>query len=897
MAKLSSDGKYVTVEKGDTLTQIAVDYAGGYDKYKQLASINGISNPNLIYVGQKIYLTSSSGSSSSSASASSNKPIIKQFGLQSNTGRTLFATWNWSKHSQTDHYEVRWLYGTGDDVAFVGSTGDTKELHALYDIPEKASTRIIFKVRPISKTKKDANGKETTYFTAQWSDEKYYYISELPPAATGSLNVEIKDYKLTTKLTLTNLDDVTATHIQFQIVKDDASVYKTGTSKIVTGVASYSCTVAAGAEYKVRWRPVKNGKYGDWSDYSNNAGTGPSAPAGILTIKALSETSVQIDWANVSNATKYEVEYTTEKMYFDSNPAEVKSTTIDATAAGHAEITGLESGEEYFFRVRAVNDNGSSSWTAIKSIIIGEAPAAPTTWSSTTTAIADEDDITLFWVHNSKDNSSQTYAELEIYVNGTKLDIDPIKNSTDEDEENTTSFYSLSTAGLADAQIKWRVRTKGIIDEWSDWSIQRTIDVYTRPYFTEFKVADSSGAVLDKLSSFPIYISATAGPTTQTPIGYHVSIISNEIYETLDDIGNVKMVNKGEEVYSNFFDTSIPLDIILDAGNVDLHNNVSYTVYCTVSMDSGLTVEDYVKFTITWTDVEYQLNAEIAYDNETYVTYIRPYCENRNLTYYQVTYSGGKYTKTSTAYYSMYCDAQLAARYTTTGEQVYRGVTPDGDEIYYCEVEEETPITNVLLSVYRREFDGSFTELVKDIDCSLNTFITDPHPALDYARYRIVAKDVDTGAISFYDVPGYPTGEKAIIIQWDDAWSNFETNTEDPLEQPPWSGSLLRLPYNIKVSDKNAVDVSLVEYIGRKNAVSYYGTQIGQTSTWSTTIPKDDKETLYALRRLAIWAGDVYVREPSGSGYWANITVSFNQEYLATTIPVTLDITRVEGGM
>ena len=30
MAKLSSDGKYVTVESGDTLGQIAVDYAGGY---------------------------------------------------------------------------------------------------------------------------------------------------------------------------------------------------------------------------------------------------------------------------------------------------------------------------------------------------------------------------------------------------------------------------------------------------------------------------------------------------------------------------------------------------------------------------------------------------------------------------------------------------------------------------------------------------------------------------------------------------------------------------------------------------------------------------------------------------------------------------------------------------
>ena len=43
--------------------------------------------------------------------------------------------------------------------------------------------------------------------------------------------------------------------------------------------------------------------------------------------------------------------------------------------------------------------------------------------------------------------------------------------------------------------------------------------------------------------------------------------------------------------------------------------------------------------------------------------------------------------------------------------------------------------------------------------------------------------------------------------------------------------------------------------------------------------------------------GDVYVREPSGSGYWANIKVSYNQKHCALTIPVTLNITRVEGGM
>ena len=202
------------------------------------------------------------------------------------------------------------------------------------------------------------------------------------------------------------------------------------------------------------------------------------------------------------------------------------------------------------------------------------------------------------------------------------------------------------------------------------------------------------------------------------------------------------------------------------------------------------------------------------------------------------------------------------------------------------------------LSVYRREFDGDFVEIATGIKNGSNTYVIDPHPALDFARYRIVAIDNKTGAVSYNDPPGYPVGEKAIIIQWDEKWSNFDVDpgNEDALSNPPWTGSLLKLPYNIDVSDSNDTDVSLVEYIGRKHPVSYYGTQRGETASWSVDIPKHDKDTLYALRRLRVYMGDVYVREPSGSGYWARIKVSFSQTHCETVIPVSIELTRVEGG-
>lgn len=812
-----------TVKKGDTLSEIALRYG---TTVSALAALNNISNPDYIVVGQTLTI---SGTATTSASNNSSRAVIDVFGLQSNTDRTIFATWKWDR-SNTDHYEVRWLYATGDGVDFIGNESDVKNKQSLYNAPENA-THVTFYVRPVSKTY-TSNGKEVSYWTAGWSTAKKYYFKNNPPSTPSVPTVTIDEYNLTAELD--NLD-LNAKSIQFQVIKNDTSMFKTAMVSIKVLKASFTCPITPGNEYKVRCRAVRDNLYSDWSDFSSNVGTIPAAPDKILELKALSETSVYLDWSKVKNAESYDIEYATKKSRFDSS-SETQSMSVESTVS-HAEVTGLDSGEEWFFRVRAVNSKGYSAWTDIKSVKVGKAPAAPTTWSSTTTVITGNP-LTLYWVHNSEDGSSQTYAELELIIGGVRKTY-PIKNSEEEDEKDKTSSYSVDTSGYSEGtKIQWRIRTRGIISTFGDWSVQRTVDIYAPPTL-EMDVTNSSGQSIATIESFPFYVSGIAGPNTQNPIGYHLSITSNEIYETVDNIGNLKIVNRGEEIYSKYFDTSSNLLVALSASNLSLENNVSYTITCTVSMNSGLTAESSTEVVVSWGEDIYWPNAEIAYDPDTYSASIGPYCIND--------------------------DGSLA--------------------------------DNVTLSVYRREFDGEFTELATGVSNVKSTFVTDPHPALDYARYRIVAMDNSTGKVSYYDVPGYPVGEKAVIIQWNEEWSNFDASGEDELEQPEWSGSLLKLPYNIDVSDTHDVDVELVEYIGRKHPVSYYGTQLGQTSTWNVAIDKSDNETLYALRRLASWTGDVYVREPSGSGYWANVAVSFSQKHAELTIPVTLDISRVSGGV
>lgn len=915
MAKLSADGTYVTLEWGDTLSAVARDYCNG-TTWQQLAAINNIPNPDCIFVNQKIYLkdpkssssTPSTPSTSSSSSSSSNSTTatVDHFGYQTNSSGTLFAAWSWG-NSNTDHYEVEWTYHTGDAIWFIGNKSTTEDKQSTYSIPENAK-QVRFRVKPVSKTY-TSNDKETSYWTASWSTVKTYNVSSNPPSIPPVPTVTIDKYKLTASID--NLD-VNATKIEFKIVKDNSKTFKTGSATITERHASYSCNVDVGGEYKVACRSCRDKEYSEWSNYSDNITTAPATPSGITTCRATSETSVYLAWAAVATADSYTVEYTTKKEYFDGSDQitsipDIKSTTY--------EKTGLESGQEYFFRVKAVNEKGESSWSEIKSVLIGKKPAAPTTWSSTTTAIVGED-VTLYWVHNSEDGSSQKYAELELTINGVLISPNTtIKNSTSEELKDKTSFCVIDTQNSylrwtedgADRSsylgvdfregctIQWRVRTAGVTNEYGDWSVQRTIDNYA-PATLELNVIDSKGNEIETLESFPCYISALAGPSTQFPLSYHVSIVANEVYETVDRMGNEITVNKGQEVYSKHFDITDSLMLELSAGNIDLENNIGYTVTCVVAMDSGLTAESSVNLNVAWTDVAYTPNAEISLDKETYVTHIRPFCKSYRLVVYKVELSNNKYVVTDEIIGGVYGE-EVKRRFTTTGEQVYQGITSEGEETYYCYVEESNMIEGVTLSVYRREFDGGFTKLATGLVNGEDTFITDPHPALDYARYRIVAITDATGAVSYCDLAGYPVGCNAVIIQWDEVWSSFDVTSEDALIEPAWSGSMLKLPYNIDVSENSAPDVEMVEYIGREHPVSYYGTQRGSTATWNVDIEKDDEETLYALRRLQNWMGNAYVREPSGSGYWANVTVSFSQKHRDLVIPVTLNIKRVEGGV
>lgn len=882
-----------TVQRGDTLSGIAQRFASSIAgnsnsaRVQTLAQLNGIKNINLIYVGQvlKLSASGSSGSSSSTPPKNAQKVTFKDFGLVANddSGRQMVANWKFDR-DHVQEFTCRWIqYVNGVWVPKVQTVNEWEEYAQDVFTADPNATMVQLKVLPVAKTYKSGDN-EVPYFKegtgaddVAWAETTAYNFADNPPKKLSSPPTVTVD-NLNLRVKYTNLDpsEIDATGVNFNVVKivgTAASSIHTSTKPTPINATShevnFSLGVTPGAEYKVRAQAVNSkGKTSGWTEFSESVATKPSAPKEITVCKAKrrddNSISVYLEWTAVTTAEKYVIEYVTSKSDFDNDVTDKIISKDTGDKRTNYELTDITSGYEYFFRVRAVKGDFESEPTPVVSLRVGEPPAAPTTWSSANSAFVG-DSMELNWTHNSRDNSRQTFAQLELTINDGSPYTVVFENTTNEttgEREDSDTFtygtaYSFKGelrvkmntehADLKNAKVVWRVRTAGITNTYSDaeWSVPRTIYIYEKPTLALSVATDISGSdIIETLTGLPFYIRGSVeldSYTVQRPIGYHLRVISNELYDTVDEIGRTKTVNIGDDVYSKYFEVSAPsyaLIVEMSASNIDLESGMNYTVRCVADMSTGLSVSNEYTFAVSWIDKEYAISADVSVDTTAYTALITPYCEDEN----------------------------------------------------------GTLIENLELSVYRRTYEGSYVEIATHIPNN-RTSVTDPHPALDYARYRIVATDINTGALSFFDMAGYSVNCTSIIIQWDEAWNTFDATGEHDVGGPPWSGSLLVLPYNVNVVDNRKRAVEFAEYAGREHPVSYYGTSVSEAPSWSVTIPKDDVETIYALRRLSMWKGDVYIREPSGMGFWANVGVSFNLNHNELATQVSISITRVEGGM
>lgn len=862
------------VARGDCLWNIALDYMGNGRRYPEIKTANGLKS-NVIYVGNVFNIPGvTPGYGGAPAPAPSPSPPnvvnIVWFSLRADTQREMQIIWEHSALKFKIRYEMKDLSGRWWTVNEEEKTFTSDQQKASSYTYEEANDRFVCRVRVKAI---DNDGNDIT----GWSDKEYDFRENPPPPPEIS-NSEI-DNNDNLLVEFENIaENVGIESIEIAVYQDNDLKYDTFIIQVnqETRYASHTSKVDPGHYYRLKARSIRytlpdgtrreEGIRGNWTDYSSNMQSSPTPPNEILvlSVKEIVEQGntsygVKVEWDAVPVAKTYTVQWTENPEYFDDNPGEVHSQDTEEGQGPKILLTDIDLGHTYYFRVGSNNDKGSSlTWTPIKSLNVGSRPSPPTTWSNTNTNILGED-LNLYWTHNATDGSLETWARLHIELiksDSTSFAFDElIQNERPETDPSRVSMFTLNTGDPqystfldGNSKIKWKVQTTGVASQYSEYSVEREVNVYSRPTL-QMDIKNKYDEPITDIYEFPFSVDLLARPSTQTPISYYIEIISNNSYETVDSVGIVKSVNAGDVIYTRHVDPLVPtwdIRAYITPGDVDLQSGFEYTVKATVAMNSGLTAEAEQTFNTEFDVSTYDVFADIVVDKETLQASIKPYA----------------------------------------------------NEWYYVDDEPHTRLAeNCILSVYRREYDGSFIEIGTDIPNGEDMHVTDPHPALDYARYRVVVRSEDNGSISYRDIDAVKVGEPSIVIQWAEEWTKFETETdEEPLE-PSWKGSMIKIPYNVDVSEKTNPDVTLVDYVGRKNPVSYYGTKIGETASWSVEIPSDDKEMIYELRRLSKWMDNVYVREPSGVGYWANINLNFSLKHKAVTIPVTFEIKRVEGGI
>lgn len=472
--------------------------------------------------------------------------------------------------------------------------------------------------------------------------------------------------------------------------------------------------------------------------------------------------------------------------------------------------------------------------------------------------------IKMYVTHRPTDNAKPAKAEIQWLKNDETdwllhpiLEIDFGEIEQDDIDYTRSFIFDLSDRSrypqFNDGDvIRWRARTRsnlkkadGINYWWSDWSDYQEFRSYIPPELF-IGVTD--------LYSYPLKVVFDTTPTSQQVLSLSVDVFANQTYETTNFFGDRVIISKGEKVYSKIF-TDIPnnYELELNANDILLENGINYRIKGTVATNIGLTNQDEKTFDVVLDSKEMVIESSLEIDQ-------------------------------GTASISLVPTVNIPTDVLDS----------EGYMIY-----ELAP--NVIFSVYRLNYNGTFTTIAENISNTGNTLITDPHVPLSNSMYRIVATDIDTGSKvyeDFYseeivDMPG-------ILLQWDEPYRsnisifNSDYNRFMVDDDRLFSfGSALHLPYNIKNSEDNNKDVEFVDYIGREESTAYYGTKIGQRITLSTDVDKEDKETIYKLRRLRDYRGDVYFRERSGIGYWGSVTVSMNIDYDSLVVPVSLTITKV----
>lgn len=660
-----------------------------------------------------------------------------------------------------------------------------------------------------------------------------------------------------------------------------------GTIPNGTSSTTITCTENITAEngYALHTRNVSADGVTMTSGYDSYSTSMPTAPT-LNSVKLTNIAGkVHLSWTNSwSDATGVIIAWTDDQDNWMSNddPEEYEIKEL----ASSWFITGLETGQKWFFRVRSVKEESDSEtlspWSNEIQIDLASAPAVPVLYLSDET-ITEDGMVTAYWAHVSTDGTGQIASNIVVatYSGGVWTYGSPVAATQEAQHvdiyakkqgwtNGTTKYLALQTrsgsGGMSDysTPIKLVIAAKptvnisanslsstdtlterfigdGVTDTFNCAYTMTTTPTVTVEGTAATVVSYSGGAV--ELSAAPAdgkavvitYTTAvnkvlnampfTATITTTNAETLTVAIERAVTYPMLRPDDTMTDGAEGETIYVDTIAaaSSNSISIAVDDLIGQLDDGAFYNLIATVHDAFGQSAEKRIRFKVHWSHQAWDPTATFITEDDTLIARITPI-------------AGAGYVSGDT------CD-------------IYR-MGADQPELIIS--------------------GGDF-----------GTEYVDPYPAFGpNSGYKLVTvtatKDYITedDSIAEYDTTNDP--------------SSGYTQLDPGLLVIDFDGDRVELEYNISLGNSWEKDFQRTKYLGGHVTGDHNRAVTRDLSAKSLLVRGDDEVIAYKIRQLARFPGLCHVRTPEGSSFVADIQVSEAQSYDSATIDYDLSIQKVD---
>jgi len=412
-----------------------------------------------------------------------------------------------------------------------------------------------------------------------WSSTLIYSLSPDLPSDPGSLSAQKEDGVVTLSWTDTS-DNENGFYIEYSMDSDFSDSQTLEVDANETSAAIYG--LDQGESWYFRIAAYNLGGTSGYTSLTSPVYLPLPAPAepSNLVVSKLNDTSLNVTWTDNSDLeTFFELQYGLESDFSDSSSSFLEANVVSTT------LSSLTTGETYYLRIRAYNDDNTSQWTSpVHFELDYDLPSAPSALTVSEETIGS---LSISWNDNS---SNETGFTLE-YANNASFNGSTTKNLA----ANTVSTTFSNLVRGARYYLRICAFNQGGESAWSNTeSAEITPEAPTAPSNLELSQLSTTSASVswtdnsDNEEGFTLEYSLYSDFSSSSTLSANV----NETGITLSSL------TTGETYY-------VRVRAYNDGGNSDWSSMESIFVSSLIpEAPSHLTVtaQSYNSLSVSWTD-------------------------------------------------------------------------------------------------------------------------------------------------------------------------------------------------------------------------------------------------------------------------------------------------------